>query len=164
LLLQHNLSIELKFLLCINGFLFISAAHSTPIALSNTGYNNENDISLPQKQSEETPTKPGPKTMKSKSSPMPRKKMIAVVVGTIVPTVVVAAIILMVVFLRTDLVIIQSANTKQDWMDAMVIAFNNQSKYINVNNDLKFFLKTFRFTFLGWRYYASESGTYWFYF
>jgi len=90
--------------------------------------------------------------------------MIAVVVGTIVPTVGVAAIILMVVFLRTDLVIIQSENTKQDWMDAMVIAFNNQSKYINVNNDLKFFLKTFRFTFLGWRYYASESGTYWFYF
>ncbi len=59
---------------------------------------------------------------------MPKKKKIAIIVGTIVPTVVVAAVILMIVFLRTELVIVQSANTKQDWMNAMAVAFNAKRK------------------------------------
>jgi hypothetical protein len=61
---------------------------------------------------------------------MPKKKKIAIIVGTIVPAVVITAVILMVVFLRTEVFVIQSANTKQDWMDAMAIAFNEKRKPI----------------------------------
>jgi uncharacterized oligopeptide transporter (OPT) family protein len=65
---------------------------------------------------------------------MPKKKKIAIIVGTIVPAVVITAVILMVVFLRTEVFVIQSANTKQDWMDAMAIAFNEKRKPYNIRN------------------------------